>query len=807
MPDLNLRQAVRETLELPDGIPLTQATMLRLTGFNADSRGVRDLTGLEHAMHLTWLNLGGNEIQDLSPLAGLTRLKGLWIYRNPISDISPLETLANLETLDVGACQLSDIRPLEKLTRLESLRLHVNSIRDIGPLVKLKRLRELWLQYNSIVDITPLAGLTDLQELRIEGNPITDWTLLDQLKIEKLTFDEICQFPKLSIRERLENRSFPSTFQAWQPTFSFPELPLETREAYHDLIWSPRFRLQPREIDGRIELVGPCLGVEQERAVRIDQNPNMIFIMNILMRDAPIDEYPDDWPYWLRDAAGNRVYEDKWKRYLIDFTMPGAQDWIVENVLAAARTGLYDGIVLDWWKWWFDEDLPMLSSPPNVYRTLEAEHAAKDAILRQIREAVGDDFLILVNPNRHKVPEHAAYINGLFIETLPDSEGGNTHDGLFIETLPDFEGSYSYEGLAQIENTLLWAEENLREPQVNCVEGWGVFSEPADSPINQKWMRVITTMVLTHSDGYVLYNTGSPIAFQEHNHLWYDFWDAPLGHPVGEKARLYKNREGLFIREFTNGWAVYNRSGKAQKIQLPEKVSGVTSGITDTEHTLPDFDGEIYLKATVEITNFADVNGDGVVNVLDLVLVAQHLGESVPPNSEVDVNGDGIVNILDLTLIAQHLGGGTAAAAPAIVSDTLNAAVIQAWIEQVQLENDGTIAFQHAIAKLQELLESLIPEKTALLANYPNPFNPETWIPYQLDEPAADVILIIYAVDGTLIRTLALGHQSAGIYHSKSRAAYWDGRNDVGEPVASGVYFYTFTAGDFTATRKMLIRK
>ena len=134
-----------------------------------------------------------------------------------------------LEVLDVAACQLSDIRPLEKLTRLESLRLHVNSIRDISFLANLKRLRELWLQYNEIVDITPLAGLTALQELRIAGNPITDWTPLDQLNIEKLTFDEICQFPKLSIRERLENRSFPSTFQAWQPTFSFPELLLETR--------------------------------------------------------------------------------------------------------------------------------------------------------------------------------------------------------------------------------------------------------------------------------------------------------------------------------------------------------------------------------------------------------------------------------------------------------------------------------------------------------------------------------------------------------------------------------------------------
>ena len=93
-----------------------------------------------------------------------------------------------------------------------------------------------------------------------------------------------------------------------------------------------------------------------------------------------------------------------------------------------------------------------------------------------------------------------------------------------------------------------------------------------------------------------------------------------------------------------------------------------------------------------------------------------------------------------------------------------------------------------------------------LLANYPNPFNPETWIPYQLAQPA-DVSVSIYSVDGELVRTLELGHQAAGIYKSRSRAAYWDGKNELGESVASGIYFYTLSVGNFAATRKMLIRK
>ncbi len=100
----------------------------------------------------------------------------------------------------------------------------------------------------------------------------------------------------------------------------------------------------------------------------------------------------------------------------------------------------------------------------------------------------------------------------------------------------------------------------------------------------------------------------------------------------------------------------------------------------------------------------------------------------------------------------------------------------------------------------------IIPDKTVLLSNFPNPFNPETWIPYQLAEPA-EVTLTIYDIRGVVVRELKLGHQAAGMYESRSRAIHWDGSNALGEKVATGVYFYTLKAGDFTATRTLLIRK
>ena len=201
-----------------------------------------------------------------------------------------------------------------------------------------------------------------------------------------------------------------------------------------------------------------------------------------------------------------------------------------------------------------------------------------------------------------------------------------------------------------------------------------------------------------------------------------------------------------------------------------------------------------------------DVNQDGIVDIIDLALVASNFG--LTGKNVTDVNDDGVVDILDLALVAAAFGN-TAAAPIALGHDSeiaLTRANIKTWLQQAQQMNRTDPAFQRGIAVLEQLLTALTPEKTMLLSNYPNPFNPETWIPYQLASPA-DVSISIYATNGQLIRTLALGHQPAGVYRNKNQAAYWDGKNEFGERVASGLYFYTLTAGKFSATGKMLIRK
>ena len=236
-----------------------------------------------------------------------------------------------------------------------------------------------------------------------------------------------------------------------------------------------------------------------------------------------------------------------------------------------------------------------------------------------------------------------------------------------------------------------------------------------------------------------------------------------------------------------------------------------------------------------------DVNGDGQITVVDLAIVALFYGTRVPAGISfpADVNADGVVDLLDLTAVAQGIdAAGGNDGINALSQEEMEAALVAAAEQAVDLNviaeapmrrhaqvlpkgvvyNNVANALAaaghlgHSVpAVLQGLLELLtemaaIPEATALLPNYPNPFNPETWIPYHLAKDA-EVTLTIHDVSGTAVRALTLGHQPAGIYESRSRAAYWDGRNQIGEPVASGLYFYTLTAGEFTATRKLLIVK
>ena len=276
-----------------------------------------------------------------------------------------------------------------------------------------------------------------------------------------------------------------------------------------------------------------------------------------------------------------------------------------------------------------------------------------------------------------------------------------------------------------------------------------------------------------------------------------------------ESLAFHPNGQTLASGSRDNTIRLWNPNTGAHKATLTGTGGVFSLAFSPNGQILAGIDGRyinLYRLLTVDVT------GNGKVNVNDLVEVAKNYGKTVGAgaNRKADVNGDGKVDVDDILAVIEAVD---AAGAPALTQEeiepgSLQAADVHRWIRDAKAANvdpAGIAALERLLAALTRV-EAPPPKETVLLANYPNPFNPETWIPYQLSE-AAEVTVTIHSSDGKLVRTLELGQVPAGIYQSRSRAAYWDGRNAQGESVASGVYFYTLRAGDFSATRKMVIRK
>ena len=230
-------------------------------------------------------------------------------------------------------------------------------------------------------------------------------------------------------------------------------------------------------------------------------------------------------------------------------------------------------------------------------------------------------------------------------------------------------------------------------------------------------------------------------------------------------------------------------------------------------------DGTVLLWNVAPLTDASsqvsayDINQDGIVNLIDLAAIGAMFGQE-GTGLLGDVNSDGMVNILDLVAVSAHLDKTTTSAAPVVrrghhavpMDVRVTPEALQKWLAMAHIADDDSPAFRRGITNLEALLAILTPAETVLLPNYPNPFNPETWIPYHLAHPA-DVTLTIYDTKGVPVRRLDLGYQPAGHYTDRAKAAYWDGRNDSGELVASGIYFYQLRTGYYTALRRLVILK
>jgi hypothetical protein len=354
-----------------------------------------------------------------------------------------------------------------------------------------------------------------------------------------------------SIRKRIEARTFPSVFQAWNPADNLKDEDKLTTVARHDLLFHGvgYFGLQwvhkhPGMATGfRAESIRRA---QVKRKKLLDKNPNLILLAEIRYRDASKNWFTPDHKWWKRDKNGKLMLGWAEGGHLrMDFSQDAYRKHVAAQAAAAVATGVVDGIMLDWWR---DDD----------------DHLA---LIKLVRQAIGPDALILVNANDHTTPRTAKFINGYFMECYRSAT------------------AFQWKKIAQ---TLTWAEKNLRKPRINCLETW--YHKSRD---DLHLMRAVTTLSLTHSDGYSLFSDPNSLPSGDHLHNWYTFWDKSLGKPKGPGRTL---KHGAVVRTFDKGTVVYNPMGaKPVKVDFPDKPrTSLVSGKTGRNHTINPYDGDIF---------------------------------------------------------------------------------------------------------------------------------------------------------------------------------------------------------------------
>ena len=838
IPDPNLRAAIAETLGKNPNAPITAEEMERLKELDVPDRGIHDLTGLHFAINLNELRLRENRITDISPIAGLINLRDLKLDYNLISDISPLRGLQNLIELDIVGNRVSNLSPLAGLINLKDLDLNDNNISDLSPIAGLINLGFLAFPNNNVSDLSPIAGLINLKTLYFWGNNISDLSLiagLINLRTIIFTGDSVSDLsPVAGLINLTSFRSWGNPISDLSPFVGLPKL------ERIDICGGEISDLTPLVlITGLKELylvgneisdISPLRGLTGLTRVNLEEN-NIVDISplaaltnltwlnvarNQISNLSPLDglreniklvwhdnpAFPTKAPkiegpwLWvlLPDTVGDHLTDTD---LLSEVSESAVTEVEIATHGATAGKSVGDNV-------WTSHRLPS-TGQDNIL----------DMLKREIRYGTIYGSVSLHSPREQETTMYVGgdrgvrvWLNGdLIYEDLHGRSDSNYSD-FFPVTLKQGRNILLV-AVHTRGNGFFGFEQGTEYTAANSGVGY-TFSK---TPIHRE---DTVTLDIRAENVFDLAGWQFDIAF-----------DPTILEAVDVSEGDFLKTDGGTT--FFQGGSIDNASGKITGLNAARLSGGGVSGTGlllqvrfkakaagETQLALQNFQfgsvtgdsipaGPHEVRFTVaEGLPTGDVNRDGVISILDLILVAQQLGKRVPTGSAVDVNGDGVVSILDLIRVAQGIAGSPAA--PAIGAESIDAATIEAWIAQARLEDDGALAFKQGIENLERLLASLIPKETALLANYPNPFNPETWIPYQLAE-SAEVTLTIYDINGQLVRRLAMGHQAAGMYRSRSRAAYWDGRNHLGESVASGLYFYSLTADNFTATRRMLILK
>ena len=683
--------------------------------------------------------------------ADMETLVQLFATGRGITDLRGIEFAVNLTSLNIGSNPLTDISPLSTLTNLTSLNIGDSPLTDISPLSTLTNLTDLHLTSSPLTDISPLSTLTSLTRLRLSSNRISDISPLSTLTSLTRLHIGFNRFSDISPLSTLTNLTWLYLSSNRISDIS----PLSTLTNLADLYLDNNSVSDISSLSSLTSLTRLVIRdnniTDVETLERLMAQGTVVYFRGNPAFESPGPKIEEGWVWLIVPATGVNSGSQAAGSGR-DFLSEASGRAVTETGVArnGARAGTRVGNSM-----WTTATLD--ATDPNNLNTIAGDDHATPAVSIDAE----------IRPELEDYGWPSDGLNGTEIE-------GNT----LMPDLPD--------------PTL--------ETHIDYPVAYGVV--PIQSETRQQ------TRVYIGAGPVKVWLNGALV------HRDTSDW-VGLNYATAVPVTLNAGNNLLFI-------AAYRPSPSSRWVAF----FGFQDG---TEYTVG-----------VPSPGNLDVNRDGRVDVLDLVLVAVFYGtrgNGLP----ADVNADGVVNVHDFAAVAAGVDAANALALQAI-EEVLLAAIAQAGdlekaaeapmrfntptevlslsiayenVTEAFIETKRVAVTDVRLAETVALLETLlvllaemgaIPETTALLPNYPNPFNPETWIPYHLSK-GTEVILTIHDVHGVLVRALPLGHQAAGTYESRARAAHWDGRNQLGEPVASGLYFYTLTAGDFTATRKLLIIK
>ncbi len=762
IPDSNLAAAVREALNMSSGETFTTHSILNLVKLEARNRGIKSLTGLEHAVNLTEVYLSAeyisgegyvnsNAISDLSPLSDLTNLERLVLGKYYIRNLDFLRELPPLAPVSIPDPNLAAaIREELFLTSNEPVTTHSilglvglgardRGIKDLTGLEHAANLREVDLsgEYtdsglvnsNAISDFSPLERLTDLEELNLTGisglRDVSALANLTNLVELNLWYTAVSDVSSLATLTNLEMLYLNGT----------------------DVL----------DVSSLATLT----------------NLEMLYLNGTLVSD--VSSLATLTNLEMLDLSGTDVLDVSALATLTNLETLSLSYTDVSDVSSLATLTNLEGLNLS------DtgvSDVSALASLKNLkslglWKTDVSDVSALANLTNLEGLNLGGTGVSDVSALANLTNLEWLYLNSTAVSDVSPLLGlslpGWGSIGLRLTGCP-----LSY---ASIHTHIPALQAKGIEVEFDNVAHPALLKVSGDRQEGAGATALPNPFVVEAMDEH-----GKPIVGRT---VQFDI--------LGGGGRL----SAKTVKTDARGKArVTLTLGRAESVN---KVKATSEGIRSWVLFMA--------VATEAAPHFvADVNGDGVTDLADLAIVALAMGKPVE-NPRADVNGDGVVDGEDFALVAGRLGEGEAAApSQAALPAGLTLEKVEWALNFLYAANTGSPAFRRGIAKLEGFLALLVPDKTLLLANYPNPFNPETWIPYQLSKPAA-VTVTIYAANGGVVRMLDLGHRRAGSYASRSRAAYWDGRNAAGESVASGVYFYTLSAGEFSATRKMVIRK